>query len=279
MVSLGQERHNVPDLTGMTTDSVQATLDKEHLTMGTVTEAWSDDVEAGQVIKSNPDTGAPLPRDTAVNVIVSKGPKPVNVDDYTNKPAAGVVKALEKAGITVNQIQDYSPTVPAGNVMSQDQAPGSVLHRGDTINLTVSQGVPPVQVPDVFNRSEQDATQLLQQAGFQVNSQRSNLYIGFNRVSSQSAQRRRSAAAARPDGHHHPALARGKRTAARPARPQPSSRANTSAARRASSSVTSRWVTMRSARGPTALTRRPCSAAAATGADIASGTSTTTMLV
>lgn len=186
VVSLGQERHNVPDLTGMTEDAAQAALAKEHLAMGAITEAWDDKAPAGQVVKTNPDIGTPLPRDTAVNLTVSKGPKPVNVDDYANQPAADVVKKLQKAGLTVNQIQDYSPTVAAGNVMAQDQAPGTVLHRGDTINLTVSQGLPPVPVPDVFTKTEAEATQILQQAGFVVNVEHGGGYVGFKRVSSQS---------------------------------------------------------------------------------------------
>ena len=58
----------------------------------------------------------------------------------------------------------------------------------------------------------------------------------------------------------------------RPARPR------TAAARSASARETSRWVTIRTAVGPTVATRTPCSAAAATNA-AASLRSTTTMLV
>ena len=56
------------------------------------------------------------------------------------------------------------------------------------------------------------------------------------------------------------------------------SRLSTTAARSASARETSRWVTRRTARGPTAAIRTPSSAARATN-DAASGRSTTTMLV
>ena len=56
--------------------------------------------------------------------MVSQGPAPVDLDDWTGKPATQATQALHADGLTVKTTQKYNETVPAGNVISQTPRAG-----------------------------------------------------------------------------------------------------------------------------------------------------------
>jgi serine/threonine-protein kinase len=79
------------------------------------------------------------------------------------------------AGFQVAQKQDFSDTVPAGSVISQDPNSGNGV-RGQTITLDVSKGPELFKVPDVTSNladplswtSISQAEKILTEAGFKV---------------------------------------------------------------------------------------------------------------
>jgi serine/threonine protein kinase/beta-lactam-binding protein with PASTA domain len=175
-VSKGPERYAVPTLAGLATSKAEDALANTHLTLGEVTQEYSDTVKNGLVISSDPVSGTLLAPDKPVNLVVSQGPAPVQLDDWTGKPATQATQTLEGDGLTVKATQKYNETVPQGDVISQSPGPGTV-HRGDTITLVVSNGPPLVLVPDVTGKHVDQARKILQKAGFQV--QVRNVLGGF----------------------------------------------------------------------------------------------------
>jgi serine/threonine-protein kinase len=63
---------------------------------------------------------------------------------------------------------DPHPTAPAGTVIWQDPPPGVAAPRGDTVSLTVSEGLPSVAVPGVAGLDPDLAQRLLRAAGLRV---------------------------------------------------------------------------------------------------------------
>ncbi|WP_443741648.1 Stk1 family PASTA domain-containing Ser/Thr kinase [Streptomyces fragilis] len=57
---------------------------------------------------------------------------------------------------------------PKGKVCSQDTAKGTEVDKGETIGLVLSTGAPKKEIPDVVGMSEEDATDALEKAGFEV---------------------------------------------------------------------------------------------------------------
>ncbi|MGL5930139.1 MAG: Stk1 family PASTA domain-containing Ser/Thr kinase [Dermatophilaceae bacterium] len=168
IVSKGPERYTVPDLVGTSLAEARTRLDQNNLAVGKVTERFDDDVAEGQVISADPAVGASLRRDTAVGLVVSKGRQPLDVPDFTGKPAQEARQALQKLGLKVRaDAQQNDDTVPKGSVISQDPRDGT-LFRGDTVTLLVSKGPVLVAVPNVIGQQVGDARRLLEQAGFQV---------------------------------------------------------------------------------------------------------------
>ena len=62
----------------------------------------------------------------------------------------------------------YSETVPRGQLVMAEPAPGQVVNTGSTVVLRLSRGQAPVQVPDVVGLSLDDARTLLEDTGLTV---------------------------------------------------------------------------------------------------------------
>ncbi|MGL5909343.1 MAG: PASTA domain-containing protein, partial [Phycicoccus sp.] len=140
IVSKGPERYLVPELLGTSLAEARTRLGQSNLAVGKVTERFDDDVADGQVISADPAVGQSLKRDTAVGLVVSKGRQPLDVPDFTGKPAPEARQALQKLGLEVRTgEQQNSDTVPRGSVISQSPRDGT-LFDGDTVTLVVSKG-------------------------------------------------------------------------------------------------------------------------------------------
>jgi eukaryotic-like serine/threonine-protein kinase len=186
-VSLGKERYDVPKLKGLTEDAAQDALTGTNLGFGTSTEEWSDKVPAGQVISSDPKAGTTLRPDSPVDLVISKGPKPVDLKDWVGKSVDQAMTWLDKRGLkgTVAK-EEYSDDVADGDVISMDPAGGTTVHRGDTVSFVVSKGPELVEVPSVRGQGVDAATQTLEGLGFNVVTENAAGSLGLGFVWSQS---------------------------------------------------------------------------------------------
>lgn len=146
VISQGPERYAVPKLAGLSLADAQAALATAHLTTGKVTQQYSNTVPSGQVISASVSAGTKVKPNTTIDLVVSKGPTPITVVDYTGKLASDAMDGLTKLGLTPQQVLDFSATVPVGYVISQTPNSGT-LFKGDTVTLTVSQGPQMVTIP------------------------------------------------------------------------------------------------------------------------------------
>ncbi len=181
VVSRGPERHDVPQVRGKTLDDAQQALDGAKLEYGDAVNRFNEQIPKGRVIGTDPAPGTALSRNTAVDVIVSKGPRPIAVPDLTGKPADPAQAALEKRGFEVKTTEVNSDTVPQGRVVSQSPDSGTG-QKGDVISLVVSKGPVMVTVPNVVRSGLAAATQRLEAAGFKVKVKKASLYIGVQYV-------------------------------------------------------------------------------------------------
>jgi serine/threonine-protein kinase len=185
VISKGPERHDVPDLSGLTQAQAVSAITGHSLTVGTVREHWSDTVVSGSVISFSPAAGTPLRRDAHVRLVVSKGPEPIQIPSYVHRNARAAEAALTKLKFVVDQNQRYNDNVPAGDVIAQTPNSGTGYH-GDHITLIVSQGPHLVDVPDVGHYGVSSAESALTKAGFRVKVAHNEPYFGLGFVVSQS---------------------------------------------------------------------------------------------
>jgi len=188
VISLGKERYDVPTLRGKTVDEAQDAILDAHLSFGRTIERFNDRLEEGVVLGSDPPAGTSLKPDTAVNIFVSKGPKPLEIPDFTGEDAKKAKKALEQLGFKVETTEDFSDEVDKGEVISQDPDDGSGF-KDDVIQLVVSQGPELVEIPHGLKASGvESATATLQALGFEVDVEQSEGYLGLGYVFSVSPE-------------------------------------------------------------------------------------------
>ncbi|MGH3344931.1 MAG: Stk1 family PASTA domain-containing Ser/Thr kinase [Carbonactinosporaceae bacterium] len=169
MLSRGPERYPVPELPGLPLGEAKAAIKDSHLVLGQVSEDYSDSVEQGLVISSGPAAGTEVKPRVPVDLVVSKGPPPIEVPNVVGAAPEDAVAALEAAGLTGQVVGEaYSDTVPAGQVASQDPASGQAVAPGATVGLTLSKGPEVVAVPNVVGMPVEQAQATLEGAGFVV---------------------------------------------------------------------------------------------------------------
>jgi eukaryotic-like serine/threonine-protein kinase len=180
-VSRGPERYEVPVLRGMTLEEAESVLEENNLVVGGVTERYHERVAEGVVLRSDPAQGTELKRDAAVDLVVSLGPEPIEVPDFTGRSAERAEQVLTERGFEVEITRENDDEVPKGDVISQDPSSGT-LFRGDTVRLVVSEGPVMVEVPQVRGVGVDEATRRLEEAGFEVRTERSDVYVGLEFV-------------------------------------------------------------------------------------------------
>lgn len=135
VVSKGRRPATVPDVRGMTVADATAALRKAGLVVGTTTEDYSDSVESGKVISSNPAAGASGFYGDSVSIVVSKGSEMVTVPDVSSMKQDEAVAALEAAGLVVKIEHVFG--IPFISSLSTDPAAGTSVRRGSTVTLRV----------------------------------------------------------------------------------------------------------------------------------------------
>ena len=154
-VSKGTEPIHIPDVEGMALTKAKRTLEGYHYTLGEVTEDYSEDVPKGMVISQDPVAGVEADQFTAVNLLVSLGPKDgekntVNLVGMTLEDAQYLLEDLPYELGTVSSV--ISASVPRGVIISTSPDPDEKLKDGDSIDIVVSMGpdgnAGPVQIID-----------------------------------------------------------------------------------------------------------------------------------
>jgi serine/threonine-protein kinase len=93
--------------------------------------------------------------------------RPVSVPDVTLLARPLAVQKIKDAGLTPRVITASNDTVPKGQVAEQNPGGGSKVGKGSTIALTVSTGVPKVQVPNVVGQDVTSAVAAIAQLGLE----------------------------------------------------------------------------------------------------------------
>jgi serine/threonine-protein kinase len=174
IISKGKERYAVPDLTDLKASQAVSALKSKHLQIGDVSEEYSDDVAKGRIKEmSGVDSGDLVKRDTKVNIVVSKGPEPIAVQNFTGQTSGSATSGLRGRGFLVRVVYAYSDDVDEGRVISQYPS-GGTRFRGDTISITVSNGPETIEVPDVIGKHVDNAKKAIEAAGLKASVSGSN---------------------------------------------------------------------------------------------------------
>lgn len=169
-VSLGEPLVGVPDTIGLTVTDARDRLSAVGFTVGEIREVADEAVAAGLVIDAvTPGRAAELEPNAVVDLVVSTGPEdrvvpalPVDGDP------AQAIAALTDLRLSPIEMSEFDELVPAGQVIRFEPSPGAFVPVGTEIVVYVSDGPAPRPVPAVIGLDVDEATEILEAAGFVV---------------------------------------------------------------------------------------------------------------
>ncbi|HPB44217.1 MAG TPA: PASTA domain-containing protein, partial [Microthrixaceae bacterium] len=127
----------------------------------------SNDVLEDIVIRTDPAGETMAEKGSDVTLFVSSGPDGIEVPKIIGLPVAEAQAALTAAELKSN-VTDVANDAAVGTVVAATPTEGELVQPGALIELQVSAGPAPVDIPDVSNRTVNEARRALSDAGFVV---------------------------------------------------------------------------------------------------------------
>jgi len=166
-VSKGPGQVQVPQVEGLSLQKASSALQRAGLFADSSSQT-SDTVPKGQVISADPAEGSLVQKGSHVRLEVSSGPEQVEIPNVVGKDASAAHSDLQQAGLKFNDTQDFSDSVPEGDVISQSPVAGGEVDKGSEVELTISKGPDLSSVPDVTGLTQAEATGQIQAEGLKV---------------------------------------------------------------------------------------------------------------
>lgn len=159
----------VPEVEGLSQDVAVATLDRSGLQVGDVSTRLTGEAEEGSVLTQSPVAGVEVRAGTAVDLVVEG--EGVRVPGVVGAAREDAERRLAAVGLRVSVREVESDDENPGTVLSQSPDPRSLVERGTRVALTVA--VTPAEpepcvVPELEERTEEEARRLLEGAGLGV---------------------------------------------------------------------------------------------------------------
>jgi serine/threonine protein kinase/beta-lactam-binding protein with PASTA domain len=152
----------VPQTASLDPAAAETRLQGAGFTVVRGADDYSETAPRGTVADTSPAAGSRIGKHAKVALRVSLGP-----ERYTLLPLRGrtydvAVRTLATQKLQAGVVQHtFDDAVPAGQVISSNPTPGTVLRPGTQVALRLSDGPAPVQVPDVVGQPVDDADRTL----------------------------------------------------------------------------------------------------------------------
>ena len=167
------DSEQVPILAGLDEGEATNAVTEYGWTIETI-EEFSDDFDAGRVIRTEPEAGADLSSGDVLTLVVSSGPPPVPLPDIVGEPADEALNALASLGLDVRRLDGFSEEYPVGSVArwevpsQPNLVAGSEVVKGTVIDVYVSTGPEPRVVPELRGQTFDAASAILDELKLKV---------------------------------------------------------------------------------------------------------------
>jgi serine/threonine-protein kinase len=174
LVSSGPFTSVVPQVQGEKQNDAQAALQRAHLPF-TIAKVGSTQ-PVGTATGTSPPAGTTWPQTKTVTIMIAAGPP---LPNFTGMDIGAAKQLASQYKVNLQEEPDAGSQQPQGVITGQQPAAGATFQPGQSVVVRVSTGPQLVSVPDPIGMSVTDATQLLENAGFQV---KVNRYFVGNKV-------------------------------------------------------------------------------------------------
>ncbi len=165
--ALSDDSQPVPDLAGLDEGSATNAVTEFGWRVETI-EEFSEEREAGQVVRTEPAVGKKLDSGDVLTLVISSGPPPVPLPDLSGIESTDAVTFLANAGLEANLLDDYSEDIAPGFVVrwevpeQPNLTTGDEVVKGTTVDVYISQGPEPRVLPDLRGQAYESAQSTLE---------------------------------------------------------------------------------------------------------------------
>lgn len=157
-----EEKVAMIKVTGMEVETAQKKLQKIGLKLYRIGTESSDEYEEGQIMSQDIEKGEMVEKGTTIKVTVSSGAGEFKVPSVVGNTETAAKGMLSDAELVPEASYQYSDKAE-GIVISQSPADGSMVKKGDTVTIVVSQGQERVPVPGLQGKTQEQAVAALQE--------------------------------------------------------------------------------------------------------------------
>ena len=148
----------IPKVAGQTVAEAKESLKKANFEIGEEKTESSDTVEAGRVIRTDPDAGSSRKEGTKVNLIISSGQQSFVMGNYIGRKSTDVIAELKEKKVPENLIkieEEESTEMEPGTILRQSLSEGATydLSKATQIVLTVAKKAVTVPMPGYIGSS------------------------------------------------------------------------------------------------------------------------------
>lgn len=171
----------VPDLSGKNVVYVLELLTDLGLNTKVKGSEYSADVPENNVIFQEPEPGAEIKKGRDVRIIISKGAKSILIPNLKRLSVRQARIILEENSLRRGEISStHSNTIRKDEVIAQVPSQGTMITRGECVNLLVSMGVRPraYKMPDLIGLSLNSAITMIESMDLVLGEIKTHFYKG-----------------------------------------------------------------------------------------------------
>lgn len=156
----------IPDVTGLSEEEARIVLQEAGFLVTTSREP--SEAPEGSVIRTDPAEGTVAEEESPVNMVVSGGPALLQVPTVVGSTRERAIGQLEGQGFAYTVRTARHDTIGVGLVISQDPEGEARAQVGSVVELVISAGPEPIEMPRVIGLSRDRAEGMLEGLGLEV---------------------------------------------------------------------------------------------------------------
>lgn len=166
----GPKQAAVPEVSGLERDEAVEELQAAGFVIGEEKEQYSEEIEAGYIIRTIPEAGKMRDRESEIQLMVSQGKESTELADYVGRNIDQTMELLEPRNFqNIKRTEEFSDE-PAGTILEQSPEAGEEVVVSETdLEFIVSKGKDMRPVEDLTGFNEDDLNEYARSSGFDIN--------------------------------------------------------------------------------------------------------------
>ncbi len=160
----------IPNLVGKTLQQVEKAVNELNVKYEVVAEEFSTEHEAGKVTKQDPKYASnyKILENSTIKITTSKGVELTKVPKVAGEKKDSAKTMIENAGLKVEIKEEHNDKIEEGYVIKQEPEQETQVAKDSVVTIYVSLGTDKIDVPDVLNKTEEEAKKAIEDAKLKV---------------------------------------------------------------------------------------------------------------